>query len=120
MMKLSDHQGDEAIEMWADLLEPMTEIFTNEKVREVIQSGKPRFVIAKVILHECKNEAVEILQRIDPEPINGLNLIVRLMGILAEVGQNEEIKSFFGYAEQAKPESKSSGLHMVSIEAAEN
>ena len=119
MKKLSDYQGDEAIELWADLLEPMTEIFTNEKVRDVIQSGKPRVIIANVIMHECKKEAVEILERIDPEPINGLNVITRIVGILAEIGQNAEVKSFFGYAVQGQTDSESSGLPTENTEGEE-
>lgn len=119
MKRLSDYQGEEAIELWADLLDPLTEILSNEKVRKVVQSGQPKLLIAKEILKSCRNEAIEILERIDPEPVDGLNIIVKLVGLLTEIGQNDEIKSFFGYAVQGKTDEGSSELPTESTEAAE-
>lgn len=119
MKKLSDYKGDEAIELWADLLEPLNVILADEEVSKVIQSGKPRLIIAKSILKSHKKEAVDIMLRIDPEPINGLNIILRLVALLADIGQNDEIKSFFGYAEQAKTEDESGGSVTENTEVAE-
>lgn len=100
MKKLSDYTGDEAIELWADLLDPLTVILEDKEVQKTIQSGASRVAIAKSILKAHKKEAVEIMLIIDPTPINGLNVVLRLVALLADIGQNEEIKSFFGYAEQ--------------------
>ena len=121
MKKLSDYSGDEAIELWADLLEPLNGILGDEKVREVVTSGKSRLIIAKEILKTHKKEATEILLRVDPEPINGLNIILRLIALLADIGQNDEIKSFFGYAVQTQAtEEESSGFATESTEEKEN
>ena len=109
MMKLSDHKGEEAIDFWADLLDPLSAILTNEKVRSAIATGQSRLVIAKAILKNCKPEATEILTRIDPEPLDAFNIILRLITILAEIGEHEEIKAFFGFAEQVKTESGHGG-----------
>lgn len=119
MKKLSDYKGDEAIELWADLLEPLNAILGDDTVRTTIQSGKSKMMIAKDILKTHKKEAVDILLRIDPEPINGLNIILRLVALIADIGQNDEIKSFFGYAGQEQTESESSGFVMVNTEAEE-
>ena len=102
MKKLSDYKGDEAIELWADLLEPLTSILSDEKIRKTIQSGKSKIEIAKIVLKKKKKEATEILLRIDPEPLDGLNIILRLVAVLVDLGQNEEIKSFFGFAEMSR------------------
>lgn len=117
MKKLSDYQGEDAIDLWADLLEPMTTILGDDKVQEVVRSGAPKMLIAKEILKTHKKEAVEIMLRVDPEPIDGLNIVLRLVSLLADVGQNEEIKGFFGYAEQEKTDNESSGFAMVNTEA---
>ena len=119
MKKLSDYKGDEAIELWADLLEPMTAILGDTKVVNVIKSKKPPMIIAKEILKEHSAEAKKILLRIDDTPINGLNIVVRLVTVLADIGQSEEIKSFFGYAEQAKTESESIGSPTENIKVVE-
>lgn len=120
MKKLSDYKGDEAIELWADLLEPLTTILTDENVRNVIKSGKSKIEIAKTLLKDHKSESIEIMTRIDSTPIDGLNIILRLVALLSDIGSNDEIKSFFGYAEEVKTDSESSGLHMVNTEAKEN
>lgn len=120
MKKLSDFQGEEAVDLWADLLDPISEILTDKEVASLANSNKPPIVIAKSILKNHKAEAEEILLRIDPAPLNGLNIIVRLVAILAEIGASDELKSFFGYSVQAKTDNESSGSAMVNIEASEN
>lgn len=120
MKKLSDYKGDEAIELWADLIEPLTNILGDKKVANAIQSGKSKMMIAREILKEHSSEARDILLRIDDTPIDGLNIVLRLVAVLSDIGQNEEIKSFFGYAVQAKTESESSGSVMENTEAKEN
>lgn len=120
MKRLSDYVGEEAIELWMDLLDPLSAILKDNEVRNVVQSGQSKMVIAKTILKAHQKEAVEIMLRIDPEPINGLNIIVRLIALVSEIGSNEEIKSFFGFAEQVKTESESSTYVTENIEVAEN
>ena len=119
MKKLSDYKGEEAIELWADLLEPLSVIFEDEKFRKALASKKSKIALAKDILKLHKKEAMEILSRIDPEPIDGLNIVVRLIAVLADIGQSEEIKSFFGYAEQVQTVSESFGSPTANTEVAE-
>lgn len=109
MKKLSDYQGDEAIELWADLLDPLTDILGDPEVQKVVKSGQAPLMIAREVLKTHKKEATEILLRIDPEPIDGLNIILRLATVIVDVGQRDELKSFFGYAVQATTEDESSG-----------
>lgn len=108
MKKLADYQNDEAIELWADLLEPMTSILGDKAVANVIKSGKPPFLIAKEILKTHTEDAKKIMLRIDPTPIDGLNIITRLVSLVLEFLNNDDLKSFFPSAEQAKKESESS------------
>lgn len=120
MKKLSDYVGEDAIDLWADLLEPLTKILGDKNVQNVVQSGKPKMIIAKEILSSHKKEAMEIMMRIDDEPIDGLNIILRLVALLSDIGENEEIKSFFGYAEKVTEENRSSGFVTESTEVEEN
>ena len=120
MKKLSDYKGDEAIELWVDLIDPLSNILTDNSIRKVVEAGRPKIEIAKAILKNHKSEAVEIMTRIDPEPIDGLNIILRLVALLSDIGQNEEIKSFFGFAEEVKMQKESFGSATESTEAEEN
>lgn len=116
MKKLSDYKDEEALELWGDLLEPATKILSDRTLANIVKAGKPPIVIARTILKKYKAQATAILLRIDPTPLDGLNIIVRLMDVIKDIGQNEELKSFFGFAEQATKDDTSSGLPMVSTE----
>ena len=104
MKKLSDYKGEEAIELWADLIDPLSVVLSDKKIKEIIEKGESKINIAKEVLKLHSEEAVEILERIDDTPVDGLNIVLRLVGLINEIGQNEEVKSFFGFAEQAETE----------------
>lgn len=114
MKKLSDYQNEEAIDLWADMLEPMSKIFRDPDVVKVVRLKKSPMEIARTILKNCKKEAKEILLRIDPEPLDGLNIVIRLVNVLTEIGKSDELKPFFDFAEQAKT------TNVSSISAMEN
>lgn len=119
MKKLSDYKGEEAIDLWANMLDPLSRILSDKSIAQSVKSGKPKAVIAKDILKSHKDEAVEILQCIDDTPLDGINLVLRLISLINELGENEEIKAFFGFAEQVKTNNVSSGLPMENTGAKE-
>ena len=110
MKKLSDYQGEEAIELWADLLEPITKILGDPEIAKVYKSGKPPFLIAKEILNLHGEEAINILTRIDPTPVNGLNAVTRIVEIFVEVKGSPELQGFLADAGQVKTMNESSGF----------
>lgn len=120
MKRLSDFKGEEALELWADLLEPLSEIMTDKEIEKVVKSGAPRLKVAQTIIKNHAKEAEQILLRIDPAPIDALNLVLRLVALINDIGQHEDIKSFFGYAAQAKMEKESSGSVTENTEASES
>lgn len=99
MKKLSDYQGAEAIELWADLLEPCMKIMTEPKVKEAL-GKKPIIEVAQIILKTNAKEAVAMMERVDSTPVNGINALTRLMGFLTDLMTDESTKVFFGSAVQ--------------------
>lgn len=116
MKKLSDYEGDEAIELWADLLEPIALILADAEIKEQYQAKVPKLVLAKTILKKHKSEATEIIERIDPTPFNALTLPVRVISILTDLEDIDEIKAFFDTGEQATTEDASFGSATESTE----
>lgn len=116
MKSLSDYKDEEAIDLWVDLMDSVKSILMDKKVQGMVHSNVPPMVMAQKILKEHKKEAVTILLRIDDTPIDGLNILVRLVDVLAEIGKNEDIKSFLAFAGQANKQNKSSGLPMENTE----
>lgn len=119
MRKLSDYQGDAAIELWADLIEPIAKIIADDSIAKTYRT-KPRIEVAKEILKLHKDEATEILTRIDPTPLTGLNIVVRLLELLLEIENAEELKGFFVSAGQAMTGSEFSGSVMENTGDVEN
>ena len=109
MKKLSDYQGEQAIELWADLLVPLTNIFGDPKMQNVFTGKMPRIKKAQKILTAHKEDTEAILLKIDPTPLNGLNIVVRLVNLILEIENSEEIKGFFASARQASAATTSSG-----------
>ena len=120
MKRLSDYKGNEAIELWADLLEPITRIFQDKNVETAMKSGKAVFQIAGEILKTHSKDASEMLLRIDPTPLDGLNIVLRLAELVKEIGEREELRAFFGYTPQAMMDKESTGSPTESTEAEEN
>lgn len=115
MRKLSDIQGEEAIDFWADMIDPIASIMADKDIAEGWRSGKPKVIVAKDVLKNHKGEATEILLKIDPTPLNAINIITRVVTIITEIEDSEELKDFFQSAE-VKTEDASSTLPTVSTE----
>ena len=102
MKKLSDYKGEEAIDLWADLLEDIVAIITDPEVSKAYHSGSKSLVLAKEIVKKHRKEATNILLRIDPTPIDGLNVVIRLLDVIMEIEQSPEIMGFLGLSEQSE------------------
>lgn len=121
MKKLADYQGEKAIELWANLIEPMFAIIGDSEVTDLWRKkNTPIYKIASTILKTHKKEASEILLAIDDTPINGINVFPRTIGILLEFFNNSEARLFFGFAEQEKTQKEFSGSAMENTEDGEN
>lgn len=105
MKKLSDYKDEEAIDLWADLLEPITIIIKDPAIQEI--KDKPPAEIAKILIGAHKTEVTEILLRIDPTPLTGLNLIVRVIDVIMEIENSPEIMSFFDSSEPSEEQTSS-------------
>ena len=116
MKKLSDYKDEEAIELWADLLDPISTILTDKEMQVVLRSKKAPIILAKEILKRHKKESSEILLRIDDTPLTGLNIITRLVSVISDVGNDKDVKSFFEYVVQVTKENASSGSPTESTE----
>ena len=120
MKKLSDYQGEEALELWAELIEPMFAIIGDPQVSSLWrQKGTPIYKIASAILKSHKSEASKILLAIDDTPLNAINAFPRTIGIVLEFINNSEARSFFGLPEQEKTQSESSGSATENTEESE-
>ena len=86
-----------------------------------------RKTLVNALLAHCKGQLSGIngvarpgiVHRIDPEPVNGVNLITQLLVLLNEVAKDEALMDFFKSQGQ-KMEKGSSGSVMASTEEGED
>ena len=119
MKKLSDYKDEEAIEIWGDLLEPMTKILADPVIANAMRAHKAPLMIAKDVMKNHKDEAKEIILRIDPTPIDGINFAARVASIVMDFLNNDALKDFFVSAGQAKMEKEPTGSATENTEAVE-
>lgn len=119
MKRLSDYKNEDAIELWANMLDPILNIFQDDEVRKGVYGAKSALEKAQTILRLHKTDAANLLLTIDPTPITGLNIITRLIDILTEIENSEEFGSFFGSQQQGMTESVSSGSATENTEGVE-
>ncbi len=120
MKRLEDARGADAIDLIADLIDPLTEIAQDEEILKLTRKkGTPVFKIVQAILRRHKDSAIQILAIIDgvePEDYKGnaFTIIGRLLSLL----NNKDIQSFFGVSPERK-QKKSSGRATENTEETE-
>lgn len=88
--------NEEALELFADILEPAAEVLADKELADIIRGGGKPVKAVAVAIRKHKAEIIEILARIDgadPEEyeVNVLVLPVRLINLL----NRPEIKELF-------------------------
>ena len=119
MKKLSDYKGEEAIELWANILDPAVEIVGDKKIAAMIRKKFPMIVVAREAIKTYPKEVCNLLLAIDPTPLDGINIITRLVNVIKEVSEDETIRSFFG-SSAGNTEGTPSGSAMEITEEGEN
>lgn len=119
MKRLGDYKDEDAIDLWMDLLDSMDAILKDEEVKKLYrEKNRNPIQLAKEIIKRHKKETSEILLRIDPTPLDGLNIVVRLIDVIMEIEQSDDLKAFFPSA-GAVIEGASSGNATENTEDAE-
>jgi hypothetical protein len=90
-MKLSDYKNEDAIEVIADIIEPLSVIFTDEEIK----NEKNRMKAIAKALKKYKKEVIQILARIDGVSVNeyecnALTLPIKVL----EVMNDKEVQDF--------------------------
>lgn len=105
MKRLSDYKGEEAVDLWMDILEIAAGIMADPKVQET--AGMPPLKIAMTMVKLHKKEVCEILLRIDPAPIDGLNVVKRFVDVFSEIAEEPDLSDFFGMQGRSAQEESS-------------
>ena len=86
-MKISEFKNEKALDVLADLIDPLSVILTDDEIKRVYKEEKSKLKLIKTLLKTHKAEIIQILAILDDTPVedykvNVLTLPVKLMEVL--------------------------------------
>ena len=94
-MKLSEIKGERALDVIADLIDPISEIFADEAIRKA--AGGNKLDLVKIILKGHKKSIIEILAILDGEDPKTYEVsLISLPAKILELLNDPELASLFG------------------------
>lgn len=94
-MKLSEYKNEDALDLLADLLDPVAHIFADEEVKRIFTTGTKIETIRYVLKNHSKR-IIEILARLEGVEAKDYNAnIAKMTASLLEILNDEELIGFF-------------------------
>lgn len=121
-MRLSDYKGEEALDVLADIIEPLTIILTDKEIQDLSKEKAAPIKYVKPALKNHKSEVIGILARLENKPVEEFEkevTIFTLPKLVLEFINDSEVQSLFRSQGQVTPLA-SSGSAMENTEAKEN
>lgn len=119
-MKLTDYQNEDALEVLANIIEPVTEILQDKKIARVFSGKKFNTLeVVKVLLKDHKKSVVEIMAALNNVPYEEYKFnIITGTQQLVELLNDKELIDFF-QSQEKMMEPASSGSVMANTEGSE-
>lgn len=119
-MRLSDFKDEEALDVLADILEPVGDILADEEIEKMRNAKVNRIKIIAYAIKNHKRSVIEILARLDCTPVeeyhvNAVTLPIRLLTLV----NDPEVQILFTSQGQNNGET-SFGSAMVSTKEEES
>lgn len=124
-MKLSDYKGEEALDVLADIIEPLANIIADAEIQELSKKpNTPIIAMVKPAIKNHKGDLIAVLARIENVPVEQyretMNLITLPKQVMELLNDPEVQNLFFSQGESQVTSSASSSSAMENIEAEKN
>lgn len=129
-MRLSDYKGEEALDVLADIIEPLTYILADKEIQqmraEAIKEKKnlPMINFVKPAIKNHKTEIIQVLARLENQSVEeykaNLSLATLPLQVLEFINDPEIQKFFTSQSQSLTTQSASSGSVMENTEAKGN
>ena len=122
-MRLSEIKGTDAIDVIADIIDPITVILADKEIQKAIETKKPYLLIAKTILKNQKEAILEVLAVLHKEnpaefKPSLIELPIMLVQLVQDIMENKELVDLF-QLQEVKTASVSSFPVMQNTEGTE-
>lgn len=115
-MKLREFENEQALDLLADIIEPIAHIMADDKVEKMVKAKKPVLIIASHILKNNKKDVIEIVAMMNgADPTTFRFNTVTLLKDIVEIMNDPDIISLFTLQGQTT-DSESSGSATVNTE----
>lgn len=117
MRKLSEYKNEEALDLLAEIIEPVAHIFADGNFRKVFSAN--RMSAIKYIIKVHKKEVLEILAALEGVPVKDYECtIVSLPATLMQIVNDPELLDFFkSQGLEINEESSGSAMPIIEEEA---
>lgn len=105
-MKLSDFKGEEALDVLADIIEPLTSILSDKEIQALSKKkNTPVMKFVKPAIKNHKKELIEVLARLNRQTVEeyekNVSLVTLPMQVL-ELINDPEVQSLFHSQEESR------------------
>ena len=98
-MKLSDYKGEEALDVLADIIEPLTYIIADEEIQKLSKTpNTPMLAMVKPAIKNHKKELMIVLARLNKQTVEEYEKNVSLVTLpiqVLELINDPEVQSLF-------------------------
>lgn len=96
-MKLSEYKNEDALDLLADILDPLSEILIDPEVQQIVKDkSTTKMKAVQFLLKSHPKEIMQIMARLDGVPVEEYELnIITLPKKLLEIFNDKELVSFF-------------------------
>lgn len=103
MTNISDFKNGDAIDLIADIIEPITNIMRDENIKKNFMSEDKRVYAIKQALKSHKSDILEILARLDGVEVKDLNYTpISLVTKCVQILSDKELTDFFSYVAETE------------------
>lgn len=81
-MKLSEYKNEDALDLLADLIEPVSVLMTDDKLKKMVANSAQRIDIAKYLLKAHNKEIIAVLARLNGADVYDANIMDILKQVL--------------------------------------
>ena len=98
-MRLSEYKGEEALDVLADIIEPLANIIADEEIQKLNkQANTPLIAMVKPAIKNHKKDLIEILARLENQPVEQYEKNMSLLTLpkqVMELLNDSEVQSLF-------------------------
>ena len=97
-MKISDYKGEDAIDLLADIIDPLSAILDDDEIQKEAEAGEgmKTLKMARMMLKKHKSECIAILARIDGVDVSEYKpTLFQLIKQVLEMLNDDEVQELF-------------------------